>query len=235
MSLDPPNLKQRVQISAQSLYHDQSLNYISTLNIPLLFFKHFSLKVNIWHYEISSGPHGIPLCHPQVQGTKRYLAPEILDESINAQHFDSWKCADVYRWLNIRCFGFYNKNSADRDHSCYIWWHLFLHWDWEVLMYFFDGWSTMLCVLLLNHCHIHQFSSPLQSRPGLLGVGAPHQVLGRWLRGGLRAAVLRGCGRRPRSRRDEEGGVRQGLQAHGARQVAGDGGKYVLIRFRFPD
>ena len=32
-----------------------------------------------------------------VQGTKRYLAPEILDESINAQHFDSWKCADVYR------------------------------------------------------------------------------------------------------------------------------------------
>jgi len=32
----------------------------------------------------------------KVQGTKRYLAPEILDESINAQHFDSWKCADVY-------------------------------------------------------------------------------------------------------------------------------------------
>lgn len=29
-------------------------------------------------------------------GTKRYLAPEILDESLNPLHFDSWKRADVY-------------------------------------------------------------------------------------------------------------------------------------------
>jgi len=29
-------------------------------------------------------------------GTKRYLAPEILDKSINEAHFDSWKRTDVY-------------------------------------------------------------------------------------------------------------------------------------------
>lgn len=29
-------------------------------------------------------------------GTKRYMAPEVLDESINTQHFDSFKRADVY-------------------------------------------------------------------------------------------------------------------------------------------
>ena len=49
--------------------------------------------------EVSSGPDDIVCSHPKVQGTKRYLAPEILDESINAQHFDSWKCADVYRFV----------------------------------------------------------------------------------------------------------------------------------------
>jgi len=29
-------------------------------------------------------------------GTKRYMAPELLDESIDEKHFDSWKRADVY-------------------------------------------------------------------------------------------------------------------------------------------
>ncbi|XP_055858578.1 TGF-beta receptor type-1 isoform X1 [Episyrphus balteatus] len=29
-------------------------------------------------------------------GTKRYMAPEVLDDSINSQHFDSFKRADVY-------------------------------------------------------------------------------------------------------------------------------------------
>ena len=29
-------------------------------------------------------------------GTKRYLAPELLDESLNVNHFDSWKRADIY-------------------------------------------------------------------------------------------------------------------------------------------
>lgn len=29
-------------------------------------------------------------------GTKRYLAPEILEENLNVHHFDSWKRADVY-------------------------------------------------------------------------------------------------------------------------------------------
>ena len=29
-------------------------------------------------------------------GTKRYMAPEILDETINAESFDSYRLADVY-------------------------------------------------------------------------------------------------------------------------------------------
>ena len=29
-------------------------------------------------------------------GTKRYLAPEVLDESINPNQFESWKRADIY-------------------------------------------------------------------------------------------------------------------------------------------
>lgn len=33
--------------------------------------------------------------NPRV-GTKRYLAPEVLDETINTNHFDSFKRADIY-------------------------------------------------------------------------------------------------------------------------------------------
>ncbi|KTG47628.1 hypothetical protein cypCar_00034434 [Cyprinus carpio] len=29
-------------------------------------------------------------------GTKRYMAPEVLEETINMHHFDSFKCADIY-------------------------------------------------------------------------------------------------------------------------------------------
>ena len=29
-------------------------------------------------------------------GTKRYMAPEVLDESLNMNHFESFKRADVY-------------------------------------------------------------------------------------------------------------------------------------------
>ncbi|XP_069589069.1 activin receptor type-1C isoform X2 [Ranitomeya imitator] len=33
--------------------------------------------------------------NPRV-GTKRYMAPELLDDSISMQHFESFKCADIY-------------------------------------------------------------------------------------------------------------------------------------------
>ncbi|XP_040295711.1 activin receptor type-1C isoform X1 [Bufo bufo] len=33
--------------------------------------------------------------NPRV-GTKRYMAPELLDDSINMHHFESFKCADIY-------------------------------------------------------------------------------------------------------------------------------------------
>ena len=35
-------------------------------------------------------------------GTKRYLAPEILDNTLNVNHFDSWKRADIYS-LGLVC------------------------------------------------------------------------------------------------------------------------------------
>lgn len=45
-------------------------------------------------FDSSSNSVDIPP-NPRV-GTKRYLAPEVLDESINANHFDSFKRADIY-------------------------------------------------------------------------------------------------------------------------------------------
>nr|XP_057911247.1 activin receptor type-1B-like [Doryrhamphus excisus] len=38
----------------------------------------------------------IDIAPNQRVGTKRYMAPEVLDESINIRHFDSFKCADIY-------------------------------------------------------------------------------------------------------------------------------------------
>ncbi|XP_018615935.1 activin A receptor type 1Ba isoform X2 [Scleropages formosus] len=38
----------------------------------------------------------IDIAPNQRVGTKRYMAPEVLDETINMQHFDSFKCADIY-------------------------------------------------------------------------------------------------------------------------------------------
>ncbi|XP_063071399.1 activin receptor type-1B [Engraulis encrasicolus] len=38
----------------------------------------------------------IDIAPNQRVGTKRYMAPEVLDETINMRHFDSFKCADIY-------------------------------------------------------------------------------------------------------------------------------------------
>ncbi|XP_021571926.1 activin receptor type-1B isoform X2 [Carlito syrichta] len=38
----------------------------------------------------------IDIAPNQRVGTKRYMAPEVLDETINMKHFDSFKCADIY-------------------------------------------------------------------------------------------------------------------------------------------
>ncbi|KAL0978369.1 hypothetical protein UPYG_G00169570 [Umbra pygmaea] len=38
----------------------------------------------------------IDIAPNQRVGTRRYMAPEVLDESINMRHFDSFKCADIY-------------------------------------------------------------------------------------------------------------------------------------------
>lgn len=53
----------------------------------------------------------VDLPHNNKVGTKRYLPPELLDESLNVEHFDSWKRADVYSlglvfWeMGRRCSG----------------------------------------------------------------------------------------------------------------------------------
>ncbi|XP_008294317.1 activin receptor type-1B-like [Stegastes partitus] len=38
----------------------------------------------------------IDIAPNQRVGTKRYMAPEVLDETINMKHFESFKCADIY-------------------------------------------------------------------------------------------------------------------------------------------
>ncbi|XP_064408441.1 activin receptor type-1B isoform X2 [Latimeria chalumnae] len=38
----------------------------------------------------------IDIAPNQRVGTKRYMAPEVLDETLNMKHFDSFKCADIY-------------------------------------------------------------------------------------------------------------------------------------------
>lgn len=40
--------------------------------------------------------NSIDICPNPRVGTKRYLAPEVLEETINANHFDSFKRADIY-------------------------------------------------------------------------------------------------------------------------------------------
>uniref|UniRef100_T1I705 receptor protein serine/threonine kinase n=1 Tax=Rhodnius prolixus TaxID=13249 RepID=T1I705_RHOPR len=45
-------------------------------------------------HEVSTDTVDIPLNNRV--GTKRYMAPEVLDESMNMNHFDSFKRADVY-------------------------------------------------------------------------------------------------------------------------------------------
>ena len=52
-------------------------------------------------------------------GTKRYLAPEILDETINKNHFDSWKRADVYRLGLVLWSSFIACINASREPSKY--------------------------------------------------------------------------------------------------------------------
>ena len=55
--------------------------------------KQKNYKIDI-RYDPETGHIDIPL-NGKV-GTKRYLAPEVLDDTINMSDFESFKCADVY-------------------------------------------------------------------------------------------------------------------------------------------
>lgn len=46
-------------------------------------------------YDSRTGHVDIPVNSTRV-GTKRYLAPEVLDNTMNAQQFESYKRADIY-------------------------------------------------------------------------------------------------------------------------------------------
>ena len=63
-------------------------------------------------YIIFTGQVDIASINPR-QGTKRYMAPEILDGSINFTKFDSYKMVDMY------CFGLIIWEIARRT-SMYV-------------------------------------------------------------------------------------------------------------------
>lgn len=60
------------------------------------------------------------------QGTKRYMAPEVLDETINTSHFDSFKQADMYSFglvlweIARRCISGGNMFFKIVLHVCFI-------------------------------------------------------------------------------------------------------------------
>ncbi|XP_069746406.1 activin receptor type-1B-like isoform X2 [Narcine bancroftii] len=60
----------------------------------------------------------IDIAPNQRVGTKRYMAPEVLDETINTQHFDSFKCADIYA-LGLVYWEMARRCSAGGTHEDY--------------------------------------------------------------------------------------------------------------------
>ncbi|XP_060677134.1 activin receptor type-1B-like isoform X1 [Hemiscyllium ocellatum] len=60
----------------------------------------------------------IDIAPNQRVGTKRYMAPEVLDETINMQHFDSFKCADIYA-LGLVYWEIARRCSAGGIHEDY--------------------------------------------------------------------------------------------------------------------
>ena len=89
--------------------------------------------------------------HPTKQsprvGTKRYMAPEVLDNSMNEQHFESYKRADVYAlglvlWELARRCSIGGKNScnynASQSFNILLTLHVGLYWDktrYKVIIY----------------------------------------------------------------------------------------------------
>lgn len=47
----------------------------------------------------------------------RYMAPEVLDETINMKHFDSFKCADIYA-LGLVYWEIARRGSAGGKTQC---------------------------------------------------------------------------------------------------------------------
>ena len=64
----------------------------------------------MWCTSIYSETNEIDIAPNTRQGTKRYMAPEVLDETINIYQFDMYKQADVYSFglvlweMGRRCF-----------------------------------------------------------------------------------------------------------------------------------
>lgn len=125
-----------------------------------------------WHCTQSEGRHqevcvvrnfrrrqrSAVFCHPSLLNCcmlccwfDRYMAPEVLDETINTRHFDSFKCADIYAlglvyWeIARRC------NSGGQILAFSLWVvdaiRMQLYWNsesttpasWSALFFFYEG------------------------------------------------------------------------------------------------
>uniref|UniRef100_A0A8D0AKG7 Activin receptor type-1C n=1 Tax=Sander lucioperca TaxID=283035 RepID=A0A8D0AKG7_SANLU len=74
--------------------HMEILGTQGGMNCPsVLLFLLTDLGLAVRHESITDT---IDIAPNQRVGTKRYMAPEVLDETINMKHFDSFKCADIY-------------------------------------------------------------------------------------------------------------------------------------------
>ncbi|XP_067892371.1 activin receptor type-1B-like [Heterodontus francisci] len=60
----------------------------------------------------------IDISHNHRVGTKRYMAPEIIDDTINMRHFDSFKCVDMYA-LGLVYWEIAHRCSAGGLHNEY--------------------------------------------------------------------------------------------------------------------
>ena len=99
-------------------------------------------------FDIFSRKHFDTYLHTEIVLTSlRYMAPEVLDETINMRHFDSFKCADIYAlglvyWeIARRC----NTGGQTR---------LFLLWILNL-------WCFDICIHVNNWDHSTDLTPPL--------------------------------------------------------------------------
>lgn len=77
------------------------------------------------------------------------MAPEVLDETINMRHFDSFKCADIYA-LGLVYWEITRRCNSGGQTLLFLLWILNLLFDFSfvfVLMFANDQTLTLSCVV----------------------------------------------------------------------------------------